>query len=268
MTKYIIVGDTHGDVPFVSQVTRAAKELGIETILQVGDFGVWDHKPDGVYFLDKLNENSELRGVKWYFVPGNHENYDRLENYEAYADEHGTRTPEGFVPLRDNIFYVGKTNVWTWDGVLFAAAGGAYSIDKAWRTPGVSWWPQETLTPGEVVRLHALMSIAGRHADVLLTHDSSTSLPEWPGFLKDDPDSQAHREIMDQVWDITRPTWWFHGHYHRYLQYRHHDTYVTGVNCNPYDGPRKANWLVFDTADGSFDVTPWHGKHSETSRLK
>jgi calcineurin-like phosphoesterase family protein len=241
MTKFLVVGDTHGDVPFVSNVCKLAKSLGVDTVYQVGDFGIWDHRPDGVYFLDKLSENAGLRGCKWKFVAGNHENYDSLERH-ALA---GTMD-DGMVYIRENITWVGRSNVWYHDDVLMGAVGGAASIDRHARTPGVSWWPQELTTMGDVHRFGFEMQ--GRKVgalDVLLTHDAPMCLPEWNGFIKDDPMSNGNRELMTEVGHIANATWWFHGHYHKELSYKFNNTQVYGLDCNiewRFQGQNVALW--------------------------
>jgi hypothetical protein len=222
----MVVGDVHGDISFASAVCRAAESLDITNIFQVGDFGIWDHTDDGVYFLDKLNENSSLRGVNWYVTLGNHENYDRVENYQAL-------TTQTFIPVRDHITILGnKTAVFDMDGVKFASVGGAYSIDKYARIEGKSWWRNEEIKFSDILMLQNLIDITGR-VDILFTHDSPTTLPEWDGFIKDDPYSQGHRKMLDRVGEIARPAFWFHGHYHRAVQYQFGDAHVVGLGANP-----------------------------------
>jgi Icc-related predicted phosphoesterase len=227
MTEYLIVGDVHGDISFASKMTKLAKSHGIETIIQVGDFGIWDHSPDGVYFLDQLNENSaESRHgseVRWVFVPGNHENYDSLEEYQY--DPY--RTDEGFTVIRDRIHYAGKVNKWAWDGVIFKAVGGAHSIDKAYRKPGRSWWWQETLTDAELAKSAEL-----GETDVLLTHDCPTYAP-FRHRLKNDPDSHIHRQKIDEVVKHSQATVHFHGHMHDWYDYASPwGGKIYGLECN------------------------------------
>lgn len=249
MTKFYVVGDVHGDISFASAVCRAAEHEEVSNIFQVGDFGVWDHQPDGVYFLDKLAENAALRGVDWYVTLGNHENYDSIERYQAVSTS-------SFIPLRDRITVLGnKTAVFEMDGIKFASVGGAVSIDRDIRKPGSSWWPQESTKYGDVQRLAELVEITGP-VDFLLTHDSPTTLPEWPGFYKNDHLSNTNRELMDAVGEIARAKYWFHGHYHRGLQYQFNDTQVVGLGANPEAMPfsmpkRQHNSVALVTVDDS-----------------
>jgi predicted phosphodiesterase len=225
MFKFYVVGDTHGDLSFACKVMKAAERDGVDTIFQVGDFGIWSRNDEGTYFLDKLNENSELRGVHWYVTLGNHENYDMVEEFQASATG-------SFIKVRDNITILGnKTAVFELQGVKFGSVGGAVSIDREDRTPGVSWWPQENTKYGDVQRFADLVDVVGP-VDILFTHDAPDTI-DFPGFIKDDPWSNGNRTMMDAVGDIARAKYWFHGHYHRALSYRYKDTHVVGLGANP-----------------------------------
>jgi predicted phosphodiesterase len=247
MAKFLVVGDVHGDLSFASGVCRLAVDQGVTDIFQVGDFGVWDHTEEGVYFLETLDKNSELRGVNWTFVAGNHENYDRLENYAAVE---GIVDTNGMVGLRPSIWWTGRTNVWDYKGLRMAAFGGAYSIDKANRREGVSWWSQEMPTQADLYDFED--QVGNVPVDFLFTHDSTVSLPEWPGFFKADVDSAYCRNVVTEAYNICKPEVAFHGHYHRELQYTHEDTQVFGLGCNYeaqmyYGGPKQAACALVDT---------------------
>lgn len=243
--EYLIVGDVHGDTAFARKMCKLAQANDITTIIQVGDFGIWDHTSWGVEFLDRLSRASEEAGVQWVFVPGNHENYDRLEYYEAS----NYRTHEGFVKIRDNIFYTGKVHAWEWEGVMFKAVGGAYSIDKNSRTPLESWWPQEQLTDHEFDKVVQI----GK-ADVLLTHDCPTYAPFsrlWPS-----PESHMHRQRIDEVVKYTQAGVHFHGHMHDWYDYENFfGGRIIGLDCNtmasPNESPKNHVILsVFKDGDG------------------
>ena len=246
MSKFLVVGDVHGDFPFASAVCRTAASFGITDIFQVGDFGVWDHLDEGVYFLDKLDENSEKRGANWTFVAGNHENYNSLEQHALGMDDHG------FVNLRKRIRWTGRTNVWNYNGLRMGAFGGAYSIDREMRTPGISWWPQEMPTLADVYAFEA--QVGDERLDVLFSHDAPISLPEWNGFIKDDSQSEASRRRVTDAYAVARPRIGLHGHYHRELTYTHEFSRVYGLGCNYeaqryYGGPKQAPLAIVNTDD-------------------
>lgn len=250
--RLLIVGDCHGDDSFVATACRVAKKYDIGTVMQVGDFGIWDHHPSGVKFLDQLDDNAARRGVRWIFLPGNHENYDRLEEYSSRSDHVGSqfRTKENFVAIRENVLYTQKVNLWEWEGQTFKAVGGAVSIDKMYRKPGTSWWHQEQLTEAELE-----YAINLGEADFLFTHDCPTYAP-FGGRLKPDLDSVAHRQKIDKVVDATNAKVHFHGHMHSFYDYQNYaGGKIWGLECNdgamynPY-GPRDVeykNMAIFDT---------------------
>lgn len=237
MTNFYLVGDTHGDLSFASRIMKAAKADGIDTIFQLGDFGVWPGK-DGAYYLDTLSQTAVNRGIRWNVTLGNHEDYDQIESHPAYAEK-------GFF-IRPNIWIMGNhVGVMEYAGLKIAAFGGAYSIDKNYRKPNQSWWWQEKPRPADLEMLTNLMMREGwSSVDVLLTHDAPNSMPTWDGFFKDDQESNFCRQMVTLAYDIAKPAIGFHGHYHRAMNYTHrHDgghAVVVGLGANPF---AMSQWL-------------------------
>lgn len=225
--KVLVVGDTHGVYQWVEQtVIPYAKAAGCSTIMQVGDFGfVWDNRlthVDGE--LDRLHEALSAAGIVLVFLPGNHENHPMLQRLSEDAE----KNEDGHYILRPTIVYTGRVAAWTWDGLRMAAVGGAASIDRDERVPGVSWWPEEMLQPDEVCDAVQLGPV-----DILFTHDAPTGVPIR---LLPDVASTAHRAYMAQVGLAVSPAYWFHGHYHDSLFYRFHHLVgtatVRGLDCD------------------------------------
>lgn len=211
--KIMVLGDSHGQGQWLRNKIYWAKRNGISKIIQVGDFGLWDHEEDGVRFLDWTNEALRETGVKLYFLGGNHENWDHLEWYEKNLPKNYV----GHTYIRSHILYTGRVKRWTWGdkGVekIFQAVGGAFSIDRAGRKVGKSLWLQETIPERVVYGLER----ADKQADFLFTHDAPTCVPM--SGLKVDADSQAHRQLMDRIGKVVQPSLWFHGHYHKWMEY-------------------------------------------------
>jgi hypothetical protein len=209
MAKIMICGDFHGDTGHVKKVIRRASQMGIKTILQVGDFGWWCHEADGFNFIDTVNEELRKHGIKMAFVAGNHENWNQLD----WMEKNHPKTYSGLTIVRSHMRYTGRVKRWSIDGKVFQAVGGAVSIDKRHRKLGRDWWAQEQIPEKVVYGLEQ----AGRRADYLLTHDSPTCAPF--GFrLKDDPESEAHRQLMNRIGRVVQPKLWFHGHYHTWME--------------------------------------------------
>jgi len=61
MAKIMIAGDWHGDTMHARKTVRRADAMGARKIMQVGDFGYWEHEADGFNYLDALNEEPEVR---------------------------------------------------------------------------------------------------------------------------------------------------------------------------------------------------------------
>jgi Icc-related predicted phosphoesterase len=236
--RVFVLGDTHGREDAIDLSVRVAKTEGCDLIIQVGDFGYWPHLPSGKAFMTFVEETCAKYGVTLWWLDGNHENHDLLE---VLVDEHGYDAP---IELSPHVIYLPRSCRWTWDDVSFMALGGAYSIDKARRTPHVSWWPGETITAGDVER-----AIAGGPVDVLLTHDAPLGVTPWAERASIDrrkdlwPESKANREALTAVFDAVKPSLLVHGHYHR--RYTDHigETRIEGLAADGDPGSA----IVLDT---------------------
>lgn len=237
--RVLVVGDTHGNLDWMCGVVLPhAQEAGADKIVQVGDFGfVWPGETErGLRELSLALEEAE---IDLHFLPGNHEDFDQLELLTSRAEDFSS---EGHVQLRPRVFYTGKVSAWEWAGVRCAAVGGATSIDRQWRVPGESWWPQEALTAEEAVAAKALGQV-----EVLFAHDAPV---QNPFSLIPDPDSLAHRQLITDVARVLRPEVWFHGHYHRFAQYSfgHSEgcAEVVGLDCDATSWSRNMALLSLD----------------------
>lgn len=246
--RILLLGDTHGRVHAVRDAIDYALEAGCDRIVQVGDFGYgWDlHYPPNGRFPFIVNEFSAQAGLDFYWLDGNHENFDALQ--EELGDGFTSHEP---VKMMSNLYYLPRGSSWDWDGVRFLALGGAYSIDKHVRVEGVSWWRQEMTTRADVER-----ALDRGQADVMLTHDMPAqifdALAFSTGWYKSDPDSRSNRQMVSGVMEIVKPKLLVHGHFH----YRHDtmcgDTRVIGLDR---DGTHHLSWTVLDTADWSGVLT-------------
>lgn len=215
--KIMFLGDVHGNDKFFTQAVKVAAADGCHAVIQVGDFGYWEHAKEGKSFLKWCERYLQEKGLTLYWLDGNHENHSVLRaNYGPGGDRHKP-TPEGFWQMRSNIFYLPRGVRWNWEGVDFMALGGAYSIDKDWRTEGKSWWPEERITAEE-----AEYASRPGNVDVMLTHDcpDGVDIPCLRAQQKNRyPESQDNRSLVASVVRAVRPILLVHGHYHeRYSQ--------------------------------------------------
>jgi hypothetical protein len=196
--------------------------MDVDRIVQAGDFGYWEHTDKGHQFLGRLNSKLEKAGLKIHWIDGNHENHTVLRlNYGPGGNRH-LPTPEGFWEIRPNINYIPRGTRWEWGGVSFLGIGGAYSIDKEYRTEGVSWWPEEMVTDAEVDA-----AVSGGQVDVVVSHDVPLFVDLTPHLMgvgitrpwKWDENSLRNRKQLSTVFDGVTPKRWYHGHYHlRYTE--------------------------------------------------
>lgn len=268
MTKVYVLGDTHGNTNSAVGAISRAKVKNADMIMQVGDFGFWEHSHGGVEFLNNVSKAAVKNDLPFVWLDGNHENHTLLRSVYGPGGEKHKPTPEGFWEIRPNLFYSPRANVWEVDGLRFMTLGGAVSIDKAYRVAveqgkacpewnyfpepggyqrgtgtGTQWWPEENITDAEVD-----LAISRGQVDVLFTHDTITSA-NFGTRLKMDLDSYINRQKINRVVEACKPKFMFHGHYHTFMrsEFYHADESITEIWGTECDGMSK-NWMMFDTA--------------------
>ena len=245
----LFAGDWHGSLGQAEEAVRYAARRDVRTVFQLGDFGIWEGDRR---FLDGLDSLLHRFGVRLFFIDGNHENFQLLYQRPLRGD--GTRH------IRQYITHVSRGTRLDWDGVRVLALGGAPSIDVKFREPGVSWWPEETITVAE-----AQAAISGGEADLMLCHDSPATAPNP---ITDDPAGQAmaeryfgaealqncrnHRELLAEVTDAVKPRLLLHGHYHRYMdnRFQHSDgTKARAIGLTEGRGPLLRSTTILHPLD-------------------
>ncbi|PWJ12118.1 hypothetical protein [Jannaschia seohaensis] len=103
-----IIGDIHGRRDLYARALAGAKES-----VQIGDFGMG--------FIPEEDLATWPGGPGHKFFRGNHDDPALCRAHPAHLES----GPYG------NLFVV----------------GGGWSIDREYRTPGVTWWPDEELPP-------------------------------------------------------------------------------------------------------------------------
>lgn len=251
--RVLFAGDTHGDANHVRFLLAKAGQVGADAVFVLGDFGIWNHM-DGGTFTDAVSKFAGLAKIPVLFLPGNHDNYDLLFEWEATKP----RDRDGFVVLRPWLGYSPRGHRWNWKDIRFMSLGGAYSIDKhhrvqddeaalrtaqrrqdqghrltarqryLLRTGQESWWCQEEISQEELD--HALRP---GEVDVLLTHDKPrASAPGWN--RKDIEECWSNQEAIQEVVDAKRPKLLMHGHLHyAYEQVLDGGTLVKALDCDP-----------------------------------
>ena len=243
-TRVAFAGDWHGNGRFAAHAIAGARAAGAQMVVQLGDFGVWSGAL-GQRYLDVVDLAASRAGVIVAFIDGNHEDFDLLESFDVN---------DGLRRLRDGVWHIPRGTRWTWEGLRFVALGGGTSLDRGRRTPGLSWWYQEAVTPAQAEQV-----IADGPGDVFLTHDCpdgvvipgidrESSLKSWPE--RELRAAWAHRDLLALVASVVAPTHLLHGHFHiRYTAQARLSsgalTLVEGLADDGGDG----NWIVVDLAE-------------------
>jgi len=207
-----LLGDTHGNTSWVRYALDKFSREGVTTILQVGDFGIYD-KPHGHGFLKSVRLALEKHEQTMYVVPGNHEDYTYINSIPVNED--------GWQHLRkDRILLAPRGHRWSWDYASFVGLGGAPSVDRWYRTTvlkGTTWWAEEAITPEDVA-----LTVAGGYADVMVGHDAPF-VPQIESHIAGNPmgftDNDLYyayegRKLMQKAFEGVQPKVFLHGHYH------------------------------------------------------
>lgn len=203
-----VTGDCHQDMRKIYAFADKM-ELGPDDyVIVLGDMGIfWRHdKADAKVIIKDFEARYNFN---LYFVDGNHENFKILnsleedENHMGYVSEHIRHLKRG---RRYNI-----------GGKDILAIGGADSIDKFRRTPGLSWWEEEAITDEDVNRIDP------GHYDYVLSHTCPLSIFNQNktylctlGNIVDDsnPEFKISNNKLEQVFNFIDFKHWYFGHYH------------------------------------------------------
>lgn len=231
----LLLGDSHANLAFIHNALLWAETDGrIDAVVSLGDFGFWPNRVDGQMFLEGVDVAVRNANIPFYFIDGNHEDHDALD---ALVREH---PGQQFVPYGE-IKYITRGARWEWDGAVFGAFGGAYSIDRRFRTKGVSWFEQEMPDRSKIEQLGKV--------DILLTHDAPlvpTPYLESGGFVRDAVSEESQKIVYDAL-VATQPLFLVHGHWHVNYVNGVHGAVVLGLDCDSNTLYHSA--AVFSTTD-------------------
>jgi predicted phosphodiesterase len=215
-----VTGDTHIPINIDKLSPENFPEQSSLTkndyVIVCGDFGlIWNHNGE--------NE-TERKWKKWLderpfttlFVDGNHENFDRLNNYQTEVWKGGK-----IHRITDSIIHLMRGQVFELEGKKFFTFGGARSVDRGVVTGtehtdrGKNWWDAELPTMAEMDEARENLALHGNKVDVIITHDlpgrEQTLLAKawrfsvWPTYLN---------SFLDDIRIETEYDQWYAGHYH------------------------------------------------------
>jgi hypothetical protein len=227
-SRVFVTGDVHGDID-IAKIDYLQEVLGTalkadpadKLLLICGDFGViFDTKPNDWErrMKDYYRRLYEEYGVLTATCFGNHENYDRI------AAEVPMRAWCGGTVLalgEHGPFYLpdGQRYEIAAGGGRFSllSLGGAASHDYFYRTPHVSWWPQEIPSKMDMFRGLENIKAYGNHVDYIISHTIPAGVKERI-FKNPYDDSLPNIRTVENYLQciFERADWihWFAGHHH------------------------------------------------------
>jgi hypothetical protein len=191
-----LVGDIHGNFGSYKRIIGDA-----ENVVQVGDYGMG--------FVP-----NEVTDIRYRFIRGNHDNPAVCREQPNYIED-GT------------VEYVGDETI--------MYIGGAASIDRAYRTEGVSWWPDEECSYSEF--LHFFDEYMRVKPTIMITHECpeevSNVLCRVNNMTKL-PDKSLTRRAFQNMWENHKPKLWCFGHWHSSFDMSLLDTRFICLNVNEF----------------------------------
>ncbi len=184
MVKIRFIGDVHGKFSRYKDIIK-----NVDTSMQVGDMGVgfmrYDFHEDRKVMTNNPPYDAMNKGNHSY-IRGNHDNPEVCKRQRHWI-------PDG--TMMNGVF----------------CAGGAKSIDSAYRTEGLDWWADEELDYSESLIVYD--NYHDIRPDYVMTHDC-------PSLISDMLISHKHNlnsvttQLMDNMFECHQPKIWVFGHWH------------------------------------------------------
>lgn len=208
-----VTGDTHGE-----EARFQYKKSAIEKTLREGDkliiCGDWGYISNGSSQENKYLDFLAKKPYQMLFVDGNHENFDLLNGYpveELWGGKvHIIRRDKNGEP---KIIHLMRGQIYTIEDKKLFSFGGAYSIDKAWRVPYRSWWPQEMPTDEEMQEALANLKRHNNCVDYIITHAAPEDTMNI--FHPDHVHEKPLNNFLEYIRETVEYKHWYFGHLHQ-----------------------------------------------------
>ena len=180
----LLIGDVHG---LFWDYKRIIKSLGVKRTLQLGDFGLG--------FLQTM-DFPDMSGIEGehLFIRRNHDNPAVCRADKHCVGDFGVLEGSFIDGLYDKLFFI----------------AGAWSIDEAYRTPGISWWEDEQLSHEQLA--DAIDKYSEVKPDIVCSHDCPTTILHHIHGSRVIPTRTS--QAMDIMINIHKPKYFFFAHHH------------------------------------------------------
>jgi predicted phosphodiesterase len=180
---YLVVSDIHQWENNVNELIDMYQSSGynLKAVLDCGD-----HEDN--FYTDKK--------ISWYFVMGNHENKEIIEEYLWGSEKN----------LPKNLHLLSPGNVHNIDGLYVTGFGGNFS-EKSWFKKQKRFYH---ITPNDFKKVKNIAPNKKKLVDVLLMHESSRKL--WERYKR--PTTFGHEIFGEVISQFPNVKYVFSGHYH------------------------------------------------------
>jgi predicted phosphodiesterase len=211
----LITADLHGDIDFRKinndSVKAACQGEFPSYMLVAGDFGVpFSNNPNDRtdFYMQRFYEAKPYDVV---VIPGNHENYNRIEALpvETY---HGAKARR----FGKNIVFIEKNQILELEGKTFYCFGGADSTDIEFRTLFLDYFPQEQATYADFLEMQEVLQKVQK-VDYIIAHTAPTEIVER--MHRDDRLNDSTSKVLDYLVKHIEFEKFFYGHMHRDFHY-------------------------------------------------
>ena len=209
---FYITGDTHRNFWRINLFCTQNKITKDDVLIILGDAGI-NYEPR--YKDAELKEKLSKLPITFFCVHGNHEMRPfSLGKYTERAWNGGIAYIEAEFP---SLVFAKDGEYYNLGGKSCLALGGAYSVDKHWRTPDKDWWADEQ--PSNEIKGYAEKQLALHNwqADAVLSHTCPYRYIPRETFIKDVDQSMVDDSTERWLGDIEKRlnyNAWYCGHWH------------------------------------------------------
>ncbi|MDD7520480.1 MAG: hypothetical protein PUK26_00110, partial [Lachnoclostridium sp.] len=136
-----------------------------------------------------------------------------------------------------NIIHLMRGQVFDIEDKKFFVMGGADSYDRAYRTPHVSWWPQERPSITDICQAEKTLRVVDGKVDYVLTHTCPLEMLDVIKHRHPDYDLNGRHdteEILQYIRDQISFEQWFFGHWHENFTYKNYRCLYGDIVCLNY----------------------------------
>ena len=181
-------------------------------VIVLGDFGLYWKKDKTFEYWHNILQNKPWTTL---WLDGNHENHDWIDSMEV-SEWHG-----GKVHKDGSIIHLMRGQIYDIQKKKFFVMGGADSVDKNSRTPGISWWAREVPNYAEINEAIDNLMANENSVDFVLTHTCPERLIKPMFNLTPWQEYNNVEKILQTIlgMKINFRKWYF-GHWHQDVEYK------------------------------------------------